>query len=97
MSVLARTAHWLVRLPAQLAVLLIRGYQQVISPLFPPTCRFTPTCSSYAVTAIGRFGLFVGGWMAVKRIIRCNPWHLGGYDPVPGSDHGCCSGDDGHR
>lgn len=97
MSWLARASRWLVKLPARVAVLLIRGYQQVISPLFPPTCRFTPTCSSYAVTAIGRFGLLAGGWMAVKRIIRCNPWHPGGVDPVPAADHVCCDDGDGHR
>lgn len=62
---------------------LIRGYQILISPLLPATCRYTPTCSSYALTAIERFGPIRGGWMAVKRIVRCNPWHEGGYDPVP--------------
>lgn len=63
--------------------LLIRGYQLLISPLLPATCRYTPTCSSYALTAIERFGPWHGGWLAIKRIVRCNPWHAGGYDPVP--------------
>ena len=62
---------------------LIRGYQLLISPLLPATCRYTPTCSSYALTAVEQFGALRGGWMAIKRIVRCNPWHKGGYDPVP--------------
>ncbi|MFW2371729.1 MAG: membrane protein insertion efficiency factor YidD [Gammaproteobacteria bacterium] len=62
---------------------LIRFYQMAISPFFPPHCRYTPTCSSYSVEAISRFGIFRGGWMAMKRIGRCHPWHEGGYDPVP--------------
>ncbi|MBX2864625.1 MAG: membrane protein insertion efficiency factor YidD [Leptolyngbyaceae cyanobacterium MAG.088] len=62
---------------------LIHGYRLLISPLFPATCRYTPTCSKYALVAIDRFGPLRGSWMAIKRIIRCNPWHEGGYDPVP--------------
>jgi uncharacterized protein len=61
----------------------IRVYQSYISPLFPPTCRFQPTCSQYAIEAIDRFGAFKGGWLATKRILRCHPFHPGGYDPVP--------------
>jgi uncharacterized protein len=62
---------------------LIRGYRLLISPLFPPSCRFRPTCSQYAIEAIDRFGPFYGSWLATKRILRCHPWHPGGYDPVP--------------
>lgn len=62
---------------------LIHGYRLLISPLLPATCRYTPTCSSYALEAIERFGPLRGSWMAIKRIVRCNPWHPGGYDPVP--------------
>jgi uncharacterized protein len=61
----------------------IRGYQLFVSPLLPPSCRFTPTCSSYAITSVERFGVFKGGWLAAKRIGRCHPWNPGGYDPVP--------------
>lgn len=61
---------------------LIRFYQLFISPLFPPTCRFYPTCSQYAIEAIKKYGIVKGGWMAVKRIAKCHPFHSGGYDPV---------------
>lgn len=66
---------------------IIRIYQYAISPYLPPHCRYTPSCSSYAVEALGRFGILRGGWMALKRIGRCHPWHEGGYDPLPESDH----------
>ena len=55
----------------------------MISPLFPASCRFTPTCSQYAIEAIGRFGFLKGGTMGFKRIIKCNPWGSHGHDPVP--------------
>ena len=61
----------------------IRLYQRGISPLSPPSCRFTPTCSAYAIEAIERFGVFKGTALAVWRILRCNPFCKGGYDPVP--------------
>ena len=62
---------------------LIRIYQICISPLFPPCCRFKPTCSAYALEAIIKYGPLKGGIMSIKRILKCNPFHEGGYDPVP--------------
>lgn len=61
---------------------LIRFYQKAISPLFPPCCRFVPTCSQYALEAVTKYGAFKGGKMAIRRILRCHPFHKGGYDPV---------------
>lgn len=71
-----RALSWLLIQP-------IRFYQRHISPLTPPACRYTPTCSQYAVEAIRKHGPFRGTWLAVKRILRCNPWGGSGYDPVP--------------
>lgn len=62
-------------------IAVIRGYQTFISPLTGPSCRFTPTCSSYAIGAIRKHGPIRGSWAAVKRICRCHPWNPGGYDP----------------
>jgi len=64
-------------------VLLIRIYQKGISPLFPSTCRYNPTCSHYTVEALQKHGLFKGSWLAIKRIGSCHPWGGSGYDPVP--------------
>ena len=64
-------------------ILLIRFYQKCISPLKPPSCRFTPTCSQYAIEAIRKYGPIKGCWLAAKRIGRCHPWGGSGYDPVP--------------
>lgn len=69
-----------------LLIWLIKGYRSLISPLFPPTCRFYPTCSQYALLAIGRFGAVRGSWLTIKRLLRCHPFHPGGYDPVPGKE-----------
>ncbi len=66
-------------------VFLIRLYQKGISPLLPPCCRFVPTCSSYAIEALERFGFVRGAYLATRRFFRCNPFHPGGYDPVPQS------------
>lgn len=62
---------------------IIKIYRKYISPLKPPTCRFTPTCSEYAIEAIEKYGAFKGGFLAVKRVLRCNPFFPGGNDPVP--------------
>ena len=62
---------------------MIRIYQKGISPLHPPCCRFMPTCSQYAVEAIERFGVIKGGYLSIRRLLRCHPFHKGGYDPVP--------------
>jgi uncharacterized protein len=75
--------HGLRSLPGRLLALPIRGYQRFVSPVLPPACRFTPTCSQYAIEAIQRHGAMRGGWLALKRLARCHPWHPGGHDPVP--------------
>ncbi|MGG1678024.1 membrane protein insertion efficiency factor YidD [Neobacillus sp. NRS-1170] len=64
-------------------IALIRFYQSVISPLKPPTCRFYPTCSHYGLEAVQRFGALKGGYLTIKRILKCHPFHPGGIDPVP--------------
>ena len=63
--------------------LLIRGYRYAISPMLGAHCRFHPSCSEYALDALVRHGSWRGSWLAMKRLVRCNPWHPGGYDPVP--------------
>ena len=63
-------------------IALIRGYQLVISPMLPPSCRFTPTCSAYTLEAVRRYGALRGAYMGVRRLLRCHPFHPGGYDPV---------------
>lgn len=68
---------------------VIRGYQTAISPLLPASCRYVPSCSQYGYEAIHTYGALRGGYMAVRRILRCNPFHPGGYDPVPMPDHEC--------
>ncbi|HEY8458832.1 MAG TPA: membrane protein insertion efficiency factor YidD [Blastocatellia bacterium] len=65
-----------------IAVHLLKFYKYVISPMLPPACRFTPTCSEYAVEAIGKYGFVKGSWMGAKRLSRCHPFSQGGYDPV---------------
>ncbi|KPB03298.1 membrane protein insertion efficiency factor YidD [Bacillus sp. CHD6a] len=64
-------------------LIIIRFYRKFISPLTPPTCRFYPTCSQYGMEAIGRFGAIKGGWLTIKRILKCHPFHPGGIDHVP--------------
>lgn len=65
------------------AIAPIRFYQWFISPVLPPSCRFCPTCSAYAAEAVLVHGIFRGSWLALRRLVRCNPWCKGGYDPVP--------------
>jgi putative membrane protein insertion efficiency factor len=64
-------------------VAVIRFYQRWISPYTPPSCRFFPSCSEYAAEAVVRYGLLRGGWLALRRLLRCHPFYPGGYDPVP--------------
>jgi hypothetical protein len=68
---------------SKIMLALLWFYRHCISPLTPAACRYTPTCSQYAVEAIKKYGPFKGGWLALKRILRCNPWGGSGYDPVP--------------
>ncbi|MDT7544118.1 MAG: uncharacterized protein QOE99_228 [Actinomycetota bacterium] len=70
-------------IPARLLVALVRGYQRLLSPLLGPRCRFAPTCSAYAVEALTRHGAARGGWLTLRRLARCHPFHPGGHDPVP--------------
>ena len=67
----------------QILLALVRFYRRAISPFCRPCCRFYPTCSQYALEAIEKYGALKGGYLAVRRILRCNPFHKGGYDPVP--------------
>jgi putative membrane protein insertion efficiency factor len=81
---------------ARLLRRLIRGYQLLISPLLGPNCRYYPTCSAYAMQAVEIHGALRGGWLALRRIARCHPWHEGGYDPVPAATHHCSRSVDDH-
>jgi putative membrane protein insertion efficiency factor len=78
-----RFFHLLLRLLSLVLLVPIRFYQLVISPLTPPSCRFTPTCSEYARQAILKHGPFKGLYLAIRRLLRCHPWGGSGYDPVP--------------
>ncbi len=66
-----------------LLIIPVRLYQILISPMLPPSCRFTPSCSQYAVEALRKHGAIKGSWLAIRRIMRCHPWGGSGYDPVP--------------
>lgn len=68
---------------SKMVIKIIRFYQIVISPLKPPSCRFYPTCSHYGIEAVQRHGVLKGGWLTIKRILKCQPFHPGGMDPVP--------------
>lgn len=78
--------HW----PARFLVILVRGYQLFISPMLGARCRFTPTCSQYAIEALNTHGALKGSWLTLRRLGRCHPLNPGGYDPVPP----CCSSKD---
>ena len=73
--------------PVRSLIFLIQLYRHTVSPLRLPTCRFTPTCSQYAVDALTEFGLLRGSWLAAVRLAKCGPWHRGGWDPIPEHHH----------
>lgn len=72
--------------PARTVIFLIELYRNMVSPLRLPSCRFTPTCSQYAVEALREYGLIRGSWLTVVRLAKCAPWHPGGWDPIPEPD-----------
>ena len=75
--------RYLRTLPKRVLLWMIRFYRACISPMHTPCCRFTPTCSQYALEAVEKYGASKGGYLALRRILRCHPFHEGGYDPVP--------------
>jgi putative membrane protein insertion efficiency factor len=78
--------YWIIALnnwSSKLFIFLLKGYKHLISPLLPPACRYTPTCSEYAIEAFQKHGFLAGIFLTVKRILSCNPWGGSGYDPVP--------------
>ena len=74
---------FIVKLPANILIMLIKVYQWTLSPLIGRNCRYTPTCSNYGIEAIRKYGAIKGGWLTIKRVASCNPWGGSGYDPVP--------------
>ena len=66
-----------------LILAVLRAYKRFVSPLLPPACRFEPTCSIYAMNAVQKYGVTRGSWLAFRRLMRCHPFHAGGFDPVP--------------
>ena len=74
---------FIVKLPANFLILLIKIYQYTLSPFIGRNCRYTPTCSNYGIEAIRKYGAIKGGWLTIKRVASCNPWGGSGYDPVP--------------
>lgn len=79
-----------------LLVTFLKGYRLLISPLYGQVCRYHPSCSAYALQAVESYGSLRGGWMVICRLARCNPWALGGYDPVPGHEVHYFDEDDDH-
>jgi uncharacterized protein len=82
MRLLELSAHWARRT----VIATVRLYQRTLSRLLPPSCRFEPSCSQYMIEAVGRHGVCRGVGLGMWRVLRCNPWNAGGYDPVPGTD-----------
>ena len=78
-----KVLNFIVKLPANILILLIKIYQYTLSPFIGRNCRYTPTCSNYGIEAIRKYGAIKGGWMTIKRVASCNPWGGSGYDPVP--------------
>jgi putative membrane protein insertion efficiency factor len=70
-------------IPAKVAILLVKGYQKILSPWLGQRCRFHPSCSNYCIEALQQHGMVRGLWLGLKRILKCQPFHPGGYDPVP--------------
>lgn len=90
--------HGLAAAPVRGLIFIIQLYRNLVSPLRLPSCRFMPTCSQYAVDALGEYGLIRGSWLAAVRLAKCGPWHEGGWDPIPERSQGeagcgCPSGD----
>ena len=75
--------NFIIKLPANILILLIKIYQYTLSPFIGRNCRYTPTCSNYGIEAIRKYGAIKGGWLTIKRVASCNPWGGSGYDPVP--------------
>lgn len=89
--------HGVAAAPVRALIFVIQLYRHLVSPLRLPSCRFMPTCSQYAVDALGEYGLIRGAWLAGVRLAKCGPWHEGGWDPIPerpqgGTGCGCPSG-----
>lgn len=82
-DVAVRAAAGRLTFTRRLVVALIRLWQYTLSAVLPPSCRFSPSCSAYAIEAVSRYGVVRGGWMAARRIMRCHPWGGSGHDPVP--------------
>ena len=78
-----RIIRFIIKLPANILILLIKIYQYTLSPFIGRNCRYTPTCSNYGIEAIRKYGAIKGGWLTIKRVASCNPWGGSGYDPVP--------------
>ena len=78
-----KVIRFIIKLPANILILLIKIYQYTLSPFIGRNCRYTPTCSNYGIEAIRKYGAIKGGWLTIKRVASCNPWGGSGYDPVP--------------